>query len=111
MNEQSSYSAMLNIAEPVPSTESVPPILGTRSSLYIRDLLDTDRVPPILRIPEMGFGRNYSEFRNCKQFSEFRNRTEFVGIPWNFGQFRLHSIPGIPYRNNLLIPEITLEPQ
>jgi hypothetical protein len=72
---------MLNIAEPVPPPESVPPIPETRSLINIGDLLDTDPVPPI------------------------------PGIPWNSEQFRLHSIPGIPYRNYLLIPEISLQPQ
>jgi hypothetical protein len=71
---------MLNIAEPVPPPESVPPIPRNRSSLYIRDLLGTDRVPPILGIPGIEFGRNYSEFRNQKKLSGI---LESDGIPDN----------------------------
>jgi hypothetical protein len=73
---------MSNIAEPVPHLESVPPFSETRSSLYIRDLLDTDRVPPILEIPESEeIAGNSEKSRNWKQFREFRNWKEYVGIP------------------------------
>ncbi len=45
VNENTSYSAMLNIPESIPPQNPFHPIPGTRSSFNIADLLVTERAP------------------------------------------------------------------
>jgi hypothetical protein len=54
---------MFNIAELVPPPESVPPIPGTQSSFNITELIDTDRVPPIPRIPSNSVSNQFPELQ------------------------------------------------
>jgi hypothetical protein len=63
------------------------PIPGTRSSFNITYLLVTDRVP--------SNSWNSMQFRNWKQFPEFRNCMEFRAI------LELEVIPGIPCNSGI----------
>jgi hypothetical protein len=75
---------MLNIAEPIPLLESVPPISETQSSSNIRDLIDTDRVLPISGIPGIEFRRNYLEFRNLTELLRISINSGIGRSSWNF---------------------------
>jgi hypothetical protein len=66
---------MLNMAE------SVSPIPETRSSFNIRELLNTDRVPPLSGIPGIGFRRNYSEFQKQKKWPEIPTNSVSTRFP------------------------------
>jgi len=96
--ENTSYSAMLNIAKSVPPPEPVPSNSG--HSFIIQYNRSSRHWPSSIKFPE---------FRNRMGFSEFLSIPELEAIPrnsgtgWNFGnsaQFRLHPILGIPYRNS-----------
>lgn len=94
--EQSSYSAMCNIAESIPSQESIPPIPGTpeldqnwihvipESILPIPgipELAQTwihvipESIPPVPGIPELGRARIPSD-----SGISYRNRVEWRGM-------------------------------
>jgi hypothetical protein len=78
--EQSSYSAMLNIAEPVPT---IPEFVNSNSQ-------------PCIGIP------SYSGM------AQKRNSQEFPGIPELQELIPSRCDSGIPYRNRLFILEVSL---
>jgi hypothetical protein len=79
--ENTSYSAMLNIAESVPS--------NSRNSIIIQYNGSTRHWPSSAELPKFP---ELSPDGITPNFQQFRNRME---LP----EFRLHSIPGIPHRN------------
>jgi hypothetical protein len=78
-NEQSSYSAMLNIAESVPPPEPVPSNPG--NSIVIQYNRPTRHWPSSVNSWNSG---NSIRFRNSGHCFQFRNQTEFLGIGWNW---------------------------
>ncbi len=87
--EQSSYSAMLNMAESVPSTEPVPSNSRNSGIQFKRHHSQFRNRTKLELIP--GVGRNRTEFRNRTKLelipgvernrTEFRNRTKLERIP------------------------------
>jgi hypothetical protein len=80
-----SYSAMLNIMESVPPPEPVPSNFG--NSIILQYNISIRQWPSSIKFPE---------------FHAIPESDGILGIPSNSVQFRLHPIPGIPYRNYFL---------
>jgi len=105
--ENTSYSAILNIAESVPPLEPVPSNSGNSviiqynistchwpSSIKFLEFHAIPELEAILGIPEShGIPCNSGIGSHSRNSVQFRNWMEFPGIPRNSVQLRLHPIP------------------
>ncbi len=103
LKENTSYSAMLNIREPVPHPESLTTnssdsgITSTRYPTEFLPIPSNSGIPIYMddrqAISLKHASNSRKEFRNCIETESVPGIPEFIGIPSNSHQFRFYLIP------------------